>query len=358
MELKDHLFLSFFPAETSQCLIKGAILLPLQNEEFLIHEGDPSNHLFLILEGSAAIRKQDEKGKSILLGYVREDDFVGEFGIIDKAPRSADVQAVTDMQVAAIPRELILDSLHDATALFRLAAHTTRRMRMANQRHVETLLQQERMSLLGEMMGGILHDFRNPFSVISMASEMIKHIAPSAESYCEMILEQVLRMNNMAEDILDYARGETNLTKESVALDALFEKFCSLHEEYYAQWGVTLDAEPSNQIVSGDPDKLMRVLQNLIGNAAQAMKKTGGTITISARKEGDEIVLRIRDNGPGIPEEIQHNLFDAFATSGKKTGIGLGLMVTRSIIAAHGGEIDFETEAGRGTTFNIRLPAE
>lgn len=102
----------------------------------------------------------------------------------------------------------------------------------------------------------------------------------------------------------------------------------------------------------------MRVLQNLTGNAAQAMREAGsGTLTLSAFQEDSGIVLCVADNGPGIPEEIQHNLFDAFATSGKKDGIGIGLAVTHSIITAHGGSIHFETEPGKGTTFFIRLPA-
>ena len=213
------------------------------------------------------------------------------------------------------------------------------------------------MGLLGEMMGGILHDFRNPFAVISMASECIQQSCPEAQPYCEMISQQIQRMICMAEDILDFSCGNTQLAKAPVALDSLFDQFQKLYADYYAQMKIALKIEPSGESICGDEDKLMRVLQNLIGNAAQAMKDSGGTITLSAVKEPGQIILRVADNGPGIPEEVQHNLFDAFATSGKKKGVGLGLAVTQSIIAAHGGSICFDTQQGRGTTFSVHLPA-
>lgn len=356
MKLQEHLFLSFFPAKTAERLKQAAELSSFEKDVVLIHDGDDSEHLYLILEGTAAIRKQDEHGKLVLLGYVEENDFVGEFGIIDQSPRSADVVAVTKMQVAAIPREFVLESLHDEQALFRVAAHTIRRMRTANQRHIEDLLQQERMSLLGGMISGIIHDFRTPFAVIEMATEMIQMKPSSAERYCGMIEQETERMNCMAADVLDYAGGSTKLNNAPVVIGDLFEGFCKRYFEFYSQWNITLQSQPSPDIIEGDADKLMRVLQNLTGNAAQAMEKTGGSILLSSKRTDDKIILTVSDDGPGIPEEIQHNLFDAFSTSGKVEGVGLGLVVTRNIINAHGGEISFDSESGRGTTFNIVLP--
>lgn len=357
MKLQKHLFLSFFSAETAERLMQSAERSSLEKDAVLIHDGDDSKYLYLILEGTASIRKQDEHGEVVLLGYVEENDFVGEFGIIDNSPRSADVVAVTEMQVAAIPRELVLESLRDEQALFRVAAHTIRRMRTANQRHVQDLLQQERMSLLGKMVSGIIHDFRNPFAVIGMATELIQMKSSETDRYCQMILEQIERVNSMAEDTLDFAGGNTTLNAVPIVIGDLFERFCKQYAEYYSQWNISIQFEPSQDLIEGDADKLMRVLQNLIGNAAQAMQQTGGSIRLSSERKDDKMVLIVRDDGPGIPEEIQHNLFDAFSTFGKVKGVGLGLVVTRNIINNHGGEISFDSEPGRGTTFKISLPA-
>ena len=357
MELREHLFLSFFPPEAGKRLAEAAKIQTLEKDNFLLREGDPPDYLYLILNGTAAIRKEDQNGRSVLLGYVQENDFVGEFGIVDNAPRCADVQATTSLTIAAIPREAILKSLHDPSALFKLAAHTIHRMRTSNQRHVEDLLQQERMSLLGQMISGILHDFRNPFAVIGMASDCIQQCCPDAQTYCEMITQQIERMNCMAEDILDFSRGHTELEKEPVVLSGFFEKFRRLYETYFAQMNVELKIMPSDLTVAGDSAKLMRVLQNLTGNAVQAMRDNGGILSLSARQEPGHVVLIISDNGPGIPNAVRHNLFDVFSSAGKKDGFGIGLAVTQSIITAHGGFIRFETEEGRGTTFFIHLPA-
>lgn len=357
MELREHLFLSFFSPEVSTSLAEQAVVKTLEKGAVLLREGDPPDYLYLILEGSAAIRKQDPNGRPVLLGYVQENDFVGEFGIIDNAPRCADIQATTPLVAAAIPRETILKSLHDPHALFKLAAHTIHRMRTSNQRHAEDLLQQERMNLLGQMISGILHDFRNPFAVISMASDLIGQTCTDAQPYCEMISQQIDRMNCMAEDILDFSRGRTDLKKEPVALADLFEQFRKLYETYFSGMNVVLKIEPTDLSISGDSAKLMRVLQNLTGNAVQAMQATGGTLTLAAKREPEHVVLTISDNGPGIPNAIRHNLFDVFSSAGKKDGFGIGLAVTQSIITAHGGSICFDTQEGCGTTFFIRFPS-
>lgn len=357
MDLCDHQFLSFFPAADRARLAKEAKLCSLEPNELLLREGDPSDRLYLILEGTASIQKRDASGKSTFLGYIQMNDFVGEFGIIDNAPRSADVQAVTPLHVASIPRETILDCLHDPAALFRLTAHTIHRMRTANQLHVEALLKQERMGLIGQMMSGILHDFRNPFAVISMASECILQDSPEAAPYCELISQQINRMTGMAEDILNFSSGKMVLHPAPILLDDLFEQFHKLYADYFAQMEVELHIEPSGSTFSGDADKLMRVLQNLTNNAAQAMATSGGSITLSAEHTPEQIVLHVADDGPGIPEELRYSLFDAFATKGKKNGLGLGLAVTQSIVDAHGGHISFDTEPGGGTTFHIVLPA-
>ena len=355
MNLRNHLFFSFFSDDAKDCLIQSASLTSLLAGELLIREGDPSEELYLLLDGRAAIRKEEEGGRSALIGYIEKNDFVGEFGIIDQAPRSATVEAITNLRVAVIPRQTAIDCLRDSTALFRLTAHTTQRMRIANQRYVKDILQQERIGLLGEMMNGILHDFRNPFAVISMASDCILQSCPDAEIFCEMISQQINRMTSMAEDILDFSSGRTSLDREPVVLSGLFEHFRKLYADYFLQMDVVLKIEPIDERIFGDADKLLRVLQNLTCNAAQAMAISGGTITISAKKEDEQILISVSDNGPGIPEDVQHNLFDAFSTSGKQNGIGIGMAVVQSIIKAHAGSIHFETEAGRGTTFFIRL---
>ena len=108
-----------------------------------------------------------------------------------------------------------------------------------------------------------------------------------------------------------------------------------------------------------DRDMIEQMLINLLKNAEQALADTPcPRVELSGKlnKRG-HVVIEIEDNGPGIPEEIQHNLFDAFCTSGKADGVGLGLVVTRNIINAHGGSISAENNSHGGATVVITLPA-
>ena len=104
-----------------------------------------------------------------------------------------------------------------------------------------------------------------------------------------------------------------------------------------------------------DHNRIERVFVNLIGNALEAMPD-GGTVCISAVVRDSAAVVRVRDNGPGIPEEIRERLFQPFVTSGKKGGLGLGLALARQTILEHGGDMWAESEPGQGACFVLRLP--
>jgi signal transduction histidine kinase len=124
-----------------------------------------------------------------------------------------------------------------------------------------------------------------------------------------------------------------------------------------AESGVELVAEAPHDLVLVDQDKLLRVLQNLVNNAVEALGRTGGHITIRgvAVEGGHDIT--VSDDGPGIPETIRERLFQPFVTHGKTNGTGLGMAITKSIVEAHKGRISFTTKSGVGTTFRIFLPS-
>ena len=110
-----------------------------------------------------------------------------------------------------------------------------------------------------------------------------------------------------------------------------------------------------NPTVSLDHRKMERVVLNLTGNARDAMKGSG-KLAIEADLADGRAVLRVRDTGPGLPEEIRDRLFEPFATHGKEHGTGLGLAICKQFVEAHGGEIEVESQPGEGTTFTIWLP--
>ena len=163
-------------------------------------------------------------------------------------------------------------------------------------------------------------------------------------------------MSAMVEELLEFSRGKHQLNLQSISLAELMERFVLLHQDYLRQQKVDLELKSLDVPLKADTDKLLRVLQNLVCNAAEELKEGGGRITISGGLSEGEVQICVRDNGPGIPDDIKDNLFEPFVTAGKKGGIGLGLAIAGSIVEAHGGRISCESRRGDGTAFYVTLP--
>jgi signal transduction histidine kinase len=167
------------------------------------------------------------------------------------------------------------------------------------------------------------------------------------------------RLVNMAGELLEFSRGETKLHLERTDTTTLMRQFLAANEEVFRPVGVTINVEDDPAEIEVDSMRLQRVLQNLVGNAAQALKsKPGGRIDVRAWVSDSTLFLSVRDNGPGIPAEVKERIFDPFVTFGKTGGTGLGLAIVSNIVTAHRGKISFETEAGQGTEFLVRVPQD
>jgi len=119
---------------------------------------------------------------------------------------------------------------------------------------------------------------------------------------------------------------------------------------------IELDFQVDTKLVARfDEGRLSRVVHNLARNAIEAMAEQGGVLTISARLEGDELVIGVQDTGPGIPHAIEGQLFQSFVTMGKAGGTGLGLAIVKKIVEEHGGTVSVRSSA-EGASFEIRLP--
>jgi len=161
----------------------------------------------------------------------------------------------------------------------------------------------------------------------------------------------------MAEELNGFSKGHHDLKVTQVDLHGLFERFKELNFPFFQDENVKIEIEVPNLEIEGEENKLIRVLQNLVGNALDAFEDRGGVIKVTGELENDDtLLLIVADNGNGIPEEIQHHFFEAFVTFGKSKGTGLGSAIVKSIVEAHGGSIEFETETGKGTKFFVRLP--
>lgn len=235
--------------------------------------------------------------------------------------------------------------------------------RAARRAAEDQLKQAERLRTIGELMSSVIHDLKNPLHAILMSAELlVEDCDPEDLKSCHaIIVNQVQRIVAMSDDILEFARGNVQLSLRPVDLVALVREMVEANARVFAAGGIELSyALPSNRTVgltiTADHQKLWRVFQNLINNAKDAMTK-GGSINIELSESNDQVILEFKDTGGGIPAEIRNTLFEPFVTLGKSEGTGLGLAIVKNIVENHKGTVSFNVEEGVGTTFRIQLPA-
>lgn len=219
----------------------------------------------------------------------------------------------------------------------------------------------ERMAIIGQTASALVHDLKNPLTVIRGFAPLLKDpsLSPAErEEFSGVILEASDRILHMVQDLLDFAKGEEHLNLQEVNLASFLQTLGRKLEREMETAHVQVQVRVEEPLqVRLDPRKMERVIYNLAGNARDAMP-AGGLFEIRAFREDNEVVLHFRDTGGGIPAEIQERIFEAFFTHGKEHGTGLGLAICRRIVEAHGGRMCLLETSTAGTTFEIRLPKE
>ncbi len=213
----------------------------------------------------------------------------------------------------------------------------------------------ERLNLIGEMAASIGHEIRNPLTAIRGFLQMLGDKQQYREDhvYFDIMIEELDRANGIISEYLGMAKGKkVNLQPESIneIISSLYPIIQS--DANYREMNVLLDAEPTVR-AEVDVNEIRQLILNMARNSIDAMKP-GGTLTLGTRVESDAIVLFIKDEGSGVPAEIQEKLGTPFVTT-KEKGTGLGLAVCFGIAARHKASIDYETGPG-GTTFFIKFP--
>ena len=179
-----------------------------------------------------------------------------------------------------------------------------------------------------------------------------------------IIVSEARRLTNMVEELLEFSRiqdGRFTLSVEPMDIKAELEDAVYTYREFFRREGIELTYQdcPEEMLpISGDPERLRQVFCNLLDNAA----KHGGSgkrIDVSVAQEGEEAVIRIRDYGPGIPEEeLPHVKYKFYKGSSKARGSGIGLAVCEEIVTRHEGRLDIGNAQGGGCLVTIVLPIE
>jgi two-component system OmpR family sensor kinase len=206
------------------------------------------------------------------------------------------------------------------------------------------------------------HELRTPLTVARGRLELLQRELREAESkrLAASTMEELDRMGRIVEELLLLARLDegVRLLSERVEVDLVMRE-ALLRAMQLGRREAMVDVEPGLFVVA-DPDRLLQVLSNLVGNAVHHAGEDA-TITLRARTRGNEVQLNVADNGKGIPPDELPHVFDRLyrgsqARTGAPGGAGLGLAIAASLVRAMGGEIDVQSTPGKGTTFSIRLP--
>jgi K+-sensing histidine kinase KdpD len=256
-------------------------------------------------------------------------------------------------------RDMVGFSDEDKGLLVIIAANASTAIRLQLSR--EAREHEDRLTTIGRLLSGVIHDLKTPLTVISGYVQLMQ----SAESkeqrdeYAEHVLKQFDHISAMQREVLEFARGEKSILIRKVYLAKFFEDVKNQLESDLKNRDIELIVDVQDRGTARfDEGKILRVVHNLARNAAEAMADRGGKFTITVRKDKTtkELIITFADNGPGIPKEIEHRLFQSFATSGKKGGTGLGLAIVKKIAEEHKGSIVLHATRGGGATFELRIP--
>jgi signal transduction histidine kinase len=326
----------------------------------IFREGDPGDGLYVVLAGCVEISGQLTPERRQVFSTLHPGQIFGEMAIIEALPRSACATAKETTTVAFLDRAtmqtMIERSPTVAGALLQLVSH---RLREFNQHYLQEVVQTERLAAVGRFARSIIHDLKNPLSIIGLTAEMMRPgVTPAQHAGAiARITKQLDRIQDLVADMLHFTQ-----CGRATALQAV--NFADYIESLVAELRPDLELQSANLILANappavsvnlDPKSVRRVFHNLTHNAAEAL--TGaGTITVRFTQTQRELITEIADTGPGLPPEIMARLFEPFATHGKNHGTGLGLSICKKIITDHGGRISARNQPNGGALFSFTLP--
>lgn len=258
-----------------------------------------------------------------------------------------------------------------AAALYTLFVTVAARVGGALQTMFEELAQQrseerdralslnvEQSRTLAALTGEIAHELKNPLSSIKgLAALVAKDVSGRSSERMTVLREEVVRMQTILDEFLNFSRPLVPLTLTELDLAELAREVLELHEGSASEREVTLSLEQRGAVhTRGDARKIRQILINLLQNALEASPR-GGSVEVLVEGRGESCRVSVRDRGPGVPEELRDRLFEVGVTT-KEHGSGIGLVVARSLARQHGGELALKSAAASGALLLLTLPRE
>jgi PAS domain S-box-containing protein len=216
------------------------------------------------------------------------------------------------------------------------------------------------LATLGELSAGLAHEIKNPLAGIKGAIDVIRDSIPASDIHREIlgdVLHEVNRIDKIVRDLLNYAKPKPPSHSE-IQLAEMAQRIVAMAEKSATNAALVIRLHKFTEIptFTGDETQLEQVLLNLLLNAQKAMPAGGHVdVTLWHNPAKRAVCFEVRDDGPGIPEEIRKKLFQPFFTT-RTDGTGLGLATCLKNVQYHGGSIEVQSEVGRGTRFVVTIP--
>lgn len=257
-------------------------------------------------------------------------------------------------------KELLVEHLYFLETLGNTLRIHIQKQRM-HEEYQKSIIKIEKIRVLGELSGGVVHDFNNSlttilgFSQIALASGLSEDV----KEYMEIIQKSALDGKKIVERIQRYARKQLNDNKDVYTINSIVESSIEMirprWKNFYESYGIELrlikELNSASKIYCLEHE-IREVMINLLSNAMDAMED-GGTLTIRTNDIGDKVVVEIGDTGIGIPEEIKKEVFNPFYSTKGTKGTGLGLSIVKKIVENHNGTMQLESTIGEGTIFKL-----
>jgi signal transduction histidine kinase len=255
--------------------------------------------------------------------------------------------------------EISMDFIHDDQEQQGLGALVTLHD-LESMEEIESELElSRRMAAIGRLTSGVGHEVKNPINAIVVHLELLKNKLPDASGqairHLEIIDAEIHRLDRVVQMLVDFSRPvELQLAEQD--LRSVVDDVLSLAAAEFSTHNVTLESHlPSKPLIAKvDTDLLKQAALNVILNGAQSMPE-GGKLEVVLEEDGKTAVLRVTDQGYGIPEDVREKIFDLYFTT-KAGGSGIGLAMTYRILQLHHGSIEVQSNVGTGTEFRLRIP--
>jgi len=344
----------------------------------LCRENALEDRFYMILEGEVEVTKVINNSQVRLLKTLGPGDFFGEMALIHNAPRAATVTSKTALTTLELDKAAFERVLHNSSSIaMAMVSEISNRLRSNDQLAVDDLRMRaselaeayqklaEQELARREFLSNVAHELRTPLMVATGYLQMLQKGIVSGEqlmSGIETVARNVQQIATLVNDILFLQEMDLVLPEfQAVDMSEIVKAVAEKYAEKAADRGVKLRFSPRSNLpaVSGDPKSLERALMALVDNAIK-FSPLGGDVEINLAEKDDSLRVAVRDHGIGIPKENHPRIFDRFYHLEKHednlfSGIGLGLAITRQVITQHNGNLELDSEPGKGTMFTLVL---